>query len=411
MERRVVITAAAALTPIGVTRTQIWDNLVHGVSGVRPLRPDPLLGDRLRCQVFGTIEPPPEIQFERKYRKTMGPVALYACQTAKEVLEQVGFSPDVLTSGRVGVAFGSLHGSPSVQRTVYEAFLSHTDSKFHAISAADYLKAMAHTTAVNIARTFHITGRVISSCTACTTSSQSIGFGYEAIKFGMQDAMLCGGADEYDTTTVAVFDHLQATSTGYNDAPSRTPRPFDAQRDGLVVGEGAGAVMLEELEAAKRRGATILGEVIGFGCGNNGGDMILPNQAGVEQTLRLGLESARLAPDAVDFVSAHATATRMGDVVEALAIRRVFGERAWVTGLKGHLGHTMGACGVIEAIAVLLMMEHNAIVPTLNLEEVDPRCAGVRHTMQVREERIGVAALESFAFGGVNTCLFLRRFE
>jgi len=370
MERRVVITAAAALTPIGVTRAQIWDNLVHGVSGVRPLRPDPLLGARLRCQVFGTIDPPPEIQFERKYRKTMGPVALYACQTAKEVLEQVGLSPEVLASGRVGVAFGSLHGSPSVQRTVYEAFLSHTDSKFHAISAADYLKAMAHTTAVNIARTFHITGRVISSCTACTTSSQSIGFGYEAIKFGMQDAMLCGGADEYDTTTVAVFDHLQATSTGYNGAPSRTPRPFDAKRDGMVVGEGAGAVMLEELEAAKRRGATIL----------------------------------------VDFVSAHATATRMGDVVEAQAIRQKFGERAWVSGFKGHFGHTMGACGVIEAIAVLLMMEHGAIVPTLNLEEVDPRCAVVRHTLQVREERIGVAAVQSFAFGGVNTCLFLRRF-
>jgi 3-oxoacyl-[acyl-carrier-protein] synthase II len=411
MDRRVVITAAAALTPIGVTLPQIWDGLVRGVSGVRPLRPDPFLGEHLRSRVFGTIDPPFDFQFERKHRKTMGPVGLLACQVAREVLDQVGFPPDKLASGRVGVAFGSLHGSPTVQRALYATFSSHSDTKFHAISASDYLKSMVHTTAVNITKLFHITGRVISSNTACTTSSQSIGFGYEAVKFGLQDAMLCGGADEYDTITVAVFDHLLATSTGYNDTPSRTPRPFDAKRDGMVVGEGAGAVMLEELEAAKRRGARILGEVVGFGCGNNGGDMILPNREGVEQTLRLGLEGARLSPDDLDFVSAHATATRMGDVIEAQAIRNVFGERPWVTGFKGQTGHTMGACGAIETIFTLLQIEHGLIVPTRNLEEVDPRCAIVRHTMTPREERIRTAAVQNSAFGGVNTCLFLRRFD
>jgi len=411
MERRVVITAAAAIIPIGTTRERIWDNLVGGVSGVRAMRPDPFLGEHLRSRVFGTVEPPVEFKFERKHRKTMGPVALYACQVAQEVLERSGFPSELLASGRVGVAFGSLHGSMSVQRNLFASFLSHTDSKFHAISASDYLKSMVHTTAVNITRMFHITGRVISSCTACTTSSQSIGYGYEAVKFGLQDAMICGGADEYDTTTVAVFDHLLATSTGFNDRPSATPRPFDRERDGMVVGEGAGAVLLEELEAARRRGAPILAEVLGFGCGNNGGDMILPNREGVEQTLRMGLESARLAPDDVDFVSAHATGTRMGDVVEAQAIGAVFGEHPWVSGLKGHVGHTMGACGVIETFFTLLMLEHGAVVPTLNLHEVDPRCAGVRHTLQVREERIRVAAIQNSAFGGVNTCLLFRRFD
>jgi 3-oxoacyl-[acyl-carrier-protein] synthase II len=411
MERRVVITAAAALTPIGVTLPRIWDSLTRGVSGIRPMRPDPFLGKHLRTKVFGTIEPPLEFQFERKWRKTMGPVAMLACRVAQEVVERSGLSAEALASGRIGVAFGSLHGSPTVQRTLFASFLSNTDSKFHAIQASDYLKAMVHTTAVNITRMLHITGRVISSNTACTTSSQSLGFGYEAVKFGVQEAMLCGGADEYDTTTVAVFDHMLATSTTFNDAPEKTPRPFDARRDGLVAGEGAGAVMLEELEAAKRRGAPILGEVIGFGCGNNGGDMILPNQEGVERTLRLGLENARLAPGDIDFVAAHATATRMGDVVEAQAIRNVFGDRPWVTGFKGHVGHTMGACGVVEAIFTLLQMEHGLVVPTLNLEEVDPRCAVVRHTMQPREERIRVAAINSFAFGGVNTCLFVRRFD
>ncbi|MBI5501376.1 MAG: beta-ketoacyl-[acyl-carrier-protein] synthase family protein [Deltaproteobacteria bacterium] len=411
MERRVVITAASALTPIGVTLPQIWDNLVRGVSGVRPLRPDPMLGTYLRSQVFGTIDPPLEFHFDRKWRKTMGPVGMLACRAAGEVLYQAGLPDAFLSSGRMGVAFGSLHGSLSVQRSLYESFFSHSESRFHAIGASDYLKAMVHTTAVNITRLFHITGRVISSNTACTTSAQSIGFGYEAIRYGLQDAMLCGGADEYDTVTVAVFDHLLATSTTFNDAPSRTPRPFDARRDGMVVGEGAGAVLLEDLDGARRRGAPILGEVLGFGCGNNGGDMILPNLAGVEQTLRMGLENAKLAPDDVDFVSAHATGTRMGDVIEAQAIRNICGERPWVTGFKGHMGHTMGACGAIETILTLLQMKHGLVAPTLNLEEVDPRCAIVRHTMQPREERIRVAAVENFAFGGVNTCLFLRRFD
>lgn len=181
----------------------------------------------------------------------MGPVAYYARQVAKDVLEQSGLDEEFITSGRLGVAFGSIHGSPTVQRDIYKTFFSTCDTKLSSVGAVDYLRSMVHTTAVNITRMFGITGRVISSSTACTTSSQSIGFGYESIKFGMQDAMLCGGADEYDTTTVAVFDNLLACSVKYNDTPECTPRPFDRKRDGLVVGEGGGAVMLEEYEFAK----------------------------------------------------------------------------------------------------------------------------------------------------------------
>ena len=185
-----------------------------------------------------------------------------------------------MTSGRLGVAFGSTHGSPTVQREIYKTFFGGSRSEFSAIGAVDYLKSMVHTTAVNITRMFGITGRVISSGTACTTSSQSIGYGYETVKYGMQDAMLCGGADEYDTTTVAVFDNLLACSTAFNDRPQCTPRPFDVRRDGLVVGEGAGAVFWRSTSMPRRRGAEILGEVIGFACNNNGGDLILPNLDG-----------------------------------------------------------------------------------------------------------------------------------
>ncbi|MCP4691372.1 MAG: 3-oxoacyl-ACP synthase, partial [Desulfobacterales bacterium] len=326
MERRVVITAAAAITPIGRWEDEIVDSLLKGKSGVKPSREDDLLYGLLHSKVHGTVDYPISYDFKRKYRKTMGPVAYYACQVVKDALEASGLEEAFITSGRVGVAFGSLHGSPTVQRRIYKTFFSDSESDFKSIGAVDYLKSMVHTTAVNITKMFGITGRVISSSTACTTSSQSVGLGYEMVKYGMQDAMICGAADEYDTTTVAVFDNLLACSTAFNDTPHQTPRPFDERRDGLVVGEGAGVVVLEDLESAKKRGANILAEVVGFSCNNNGGDMILPNLHGITDTIRLVHKDAGIAPDEVDLVSAHATATKMGDVIEAQAIHKVYGD-------------------------------------------------------------------------------------
>ncbi|HOW57295.1 MAG TPA: beta-ketoacyl synthase N-terminal-like domain-containing protein, partial [Smithellaceae bacterium] len=258
MARRVVITAAAAITPIGHGRDKIVESLQKGISGIKPLREDELLSRYIHSKVYGTVDYPVDYDFKRQYRKTMAPCSYYACQVAKEVLEQSGLTEEFITSGNLGVAFGSIHGSPLTQRDIYRTFFEAKDKKdYQAIGAVDYLKSMVHTTAVNITKMFGITGRVISSGTACTTSSQSIGYGYEAVKFGMQEAMLCGGADEYDTITVAVFDNLLACSTAFNNEPKRTPRPFDNQRDGLVVAEGGGAVLLEEYEFAKKRGAPI----------------------------------------------------------------------------------------------------------------------------------------------------------
>ncbi len=409
MERRVVITEGSAITPIGHGKKEIVKHLAEGISGVKKLRTDGLLSDLIESGVFGTVDYPVEYDFKRQYRKTMGPVAYYACQVAKEVLEASGLDNDFITSGRLGVAFGSTHGSPTVQRQIYKSFFSESRSKLSSIGAVDYLKSMVHTTAVNITKMFGITGRVISSSTACTTSSQSIGFGYEMVKYGMQDAMLCGGADEYDTTTVAVFDNLLACSTEFNDTPHLTPRPFEKRRDGLVVGEGAGAVLLEEYEFAKKRGANILAEVIGFGCNNNGGDLILPNLDGITQTIRLGLRDAAIGPDEVQLVSAHATATKMGDVIEAQAIHRAYGDSPAVTALKSYMGHTMGSCGAIETIISIYMMQEGLIAPTLNLDTIDERCAMIRHAVELRESDIRIAAIQNFAFGGVNTCLIIKK--
>jgi 3-oxoacyl-[acyl-carrier-protein] synthase II len=410
MERRVVITAASAITPIGHAEEDIISSLCEGISGVKPLRKDDLLAPHIHCGVFGTVDYPTPFEFERRYRKTMGPVAFSACQVAKEALEIAGLDPDFVTSGRLGIAFGSTHGSPTVQREIYRIFFSdEASSSFSSIGAVDYLKSMVHTTAVNISKMFSITGRVISSCTACTTSSQSIGYGYEAIKFGMQDAMLCGGADEYDTTTVAVFDNLLACSNAFNDTPHLTPRPFDADRDGLVVGEGAGAVMLEEYEFARKRGANILGEIIGFCCNNNGGDLILPNKNGIIQVIQGSLQNARIGSDEVDYVNAHATATVMGDIIEAKAIHEVYGNVPRVTAMKSYMGHTMGTCGVIETIITLYMMKRNLVPPTLNLERVDERCAMIRHVRELEEAPLSITAVQNFAFGGVNTSLILKK--
>jgi 3-oxoacyl-[acyl-carrier-protein] synthase II len=409
MEKRVVITACSAMTPIGHGKHHILHSLEKGISGVKPLRDDGLLSDYIHSKVFGTIDYPVEFDFKRSHRKTMGPVAFYACQVVKEVLEQAGLDDDFITSGRLGVAFGSTHGSPTIQRNIYKTFFSGSKDRFSTVSAVDYLKSMVHTTAVNITKMFGITGRVISSSTACTTSSQSIGFGYEMVKFGIQDAMICGGADEYDTTTVAVFDNLLACSTAFNDTPHLTPRPFEVLRDGLVVGEGAGAVLLEEYDRAKKRGADILGELVGFSCTNNGGDLILPNSGGIKETIRLGLESAKINAEDVDLISAHATGTKMGDVIEAQAIHSIFEDTVYVTGLKSYMGHTMGTCGVIETIIALYMMEKGFIAPTLNLDNIDKRCAMIKHVVGLRESDIRIAVIQNFAFGGVNTCLILKK--
>lgn len=409
-ERRVVITACSAISPIGHGKSAIVESLLKGISGVKTLPQDELIGRFIHSRVYGTVDYPIEYDFKRQYRKTMGPVAYYACQTAKEVLQQARLPEGFVTGGRLGIAFGSIHGSPTVQRDIYKILFGAGDkAAYQSIGAVDYLKSMVHTTAVNISKMFGITGRIISSGTACTTASQSIGYGYEAVKYGLQDAMLCGGADEHDTITVAVFDNLLACSTAFNDCPDQTPRPFDQTRDGLVVAEGAGALLLEEYEFAKKRGAPILAEVIGFACNSNGGDLILPNLEGISKTLQLGLENAKINASDVDLISAHATATKMGDIIEAQATGAVFGDNPQVVALKSYLGHTMAACGAIETILCLYMMEEGFIAPTLHLEDIDERCVMLRHVQKLVEQKISTVAIQNFAFGGVNTSLLIRR--
>jgi 3-oxoacyl-[acyl-carrier-protein] synthase II len=410
MTRRVVVTGMAGLSPIGQDWKQVRDALRSGRSGVTYMTAwDDIedLDTRLGAPVadFRTPEGWP-----RKKTRAMGRVSRMAARAAELALEDAGLRDDpVLGGGRTGVSYGSSSGSPPAIE-VYSRKLF-TGRTLRGIGANDYLQIMSHTCAANIANLFGLRGRVIPTCTACTSGSQGIGYAYEAIKFGLQDVMLGGGAEELHELDVAVFDVLFSSSTR-NDEPERTPRPFDVARDGLVVGEGAGCFVLEDLERARTRGARIYAEVIGYGTNCDGKHMTNPDPSGMEDVMRLGLAEAGLRGEDVGYVNAHGTATEVGDIAESRATHAVYGDGVAFSSLKGHLGHTLGACGALEAWMTLKMMEEGWFAPTLNLEDLDERCAPLDFVRgRPRELDVDVVASNNFAFGGVNTSLVFRRWR
>lgn len=271
---------------------------------------------------------------------------------------------------------------------------------------------MSHTCAANIAHALNITGRVISPDAACSSSAQAIGLGYEAIKYGQQEIMLCGGSDELNAIVCGSFDLLNATSCRFNERPAETPRPFDRDRDGTVCGEGAGCIVLESLESALNRGADILAELTGFSTSSDGTHLAQPHGKSIEKCIKDALDNANLIPDDIDYINAHATGTILGDVAEAEAVRGVFGGgKALLSSFKGHMGHTLGASGVLELEASVRMMNEGFIIPTLNLKNPGEGCDGINHVTEIQKHPINVFIKNSFAFGGINSVLILRRYD
>ncbi len=253
---------------------------------------------------------------------------------------------------------------------------------------------------------FQVRGPVIASCTACVSGSQGIGFGYEAIKLGRAEIMLAGGAEEMHFMDAGIFEIMRATSTNFNDRPGMTPRPFDQERDGLVVGEGSGCLVVEEYEHARRRDARIYAEILGYGTNCDGSHLTNPSAEGMAGAMLRALEDSKLTADRIQHVNAHATATEAGDIAESQATRSVFGERVPVSAFKGYMGHTLGACGAIESIISIVMMREGFIAPTKNLENPDPACAPIAHVMrEVRDQKFSICMNNNFAFGGINTSL------
>lgn len=345
--------------------------------------------------------------YNRKTTRSMGRVALMATRASELALIDAGLLGDpLLKSGRVGISYGSSAGTPASMSDFGRMVLEKTTDT---INATTYIKMMSHTAPVNLGVFFGITGRIITTSSACTSASQGIGYAYESIKAGHQTIMVAGGAEELDVTDAAVFDTLFATSTR-NDTPELTPRPFDVKRDGLVVGEGASTLILEDLDHALARGAKIYAEVIGFGTNSDGQHVTQPSASTMAIAMQLALNDAGLPPEAIGYVSAHGTATDHGDIAETTATHRVFGERIPISSLKSYTGHTLGACGALEAWTSIEMMRSGWFAPTVNLDQVDPRCGVLDYiTGSGREIDTDVVMSNNFAFGGINTSLIFRR--
>lgn len=410
MMKRVVVTGMGAISPLGHDWTTVLARLRSRRNAVQAM-PEWDVYEGLNTRV-GVPAAPFELpaNYTRKTTRSMGRVALMATRASEMALQHAGLLDDpLLKSGKVGIAYGSSTGTPENMGDFGRML---NDKTVEGITATTYIRMMAHTAPVNIGVFFGITGRIITTSSACTSGSQGIGYAYEAIKSGKQVAMLAGGAEELDATEAAVFDTLFATSVKHNDTPNLTPRPFDADRDGLVLGEGACTLVLEELEHARARGATIHAEILGFGTNSDGAHVTHPNAETMAVAMRLALEDAQLPPDAIAYVNAHGTATDHGDVAETQATHSVFGERVAISSLKSYMGHTLGACGALEAWMSIEMMREGWFAPTLNLETVDPRCGALDYiTGEGRALQTDIVMSNNFAFGGINTSLILSRWK
>ncbi|AZQ51594.1 beta-ketoacyl-ACP synthase [Burkholderia cenocepacia] len=405
--KRVVVTGMGGVTAFGQSWAEIEARLRDGRNAVRCM-PEwdcyEALHTRLACPLPAFELPR---TYPRKKTRSMGPVSMYAVRASELALADAGLGDDPsIRDGRMGVAYGSSSGSVEPIRAF--GTMIETGS-MRDVTSNSYVQMMPHTTAVNVSLFWDLKGRIVPTSSACASGSQAIGYAYEAIATGKQALMLAGGAEELSGPAVAVFDTLYATSTR-NDAANLTPRPFDADRDGLVVGEGAATLVLEEYEHAIARGATIHAEIVGFGCNSDGAHITQPTAETMAVAMRLALGDAALDADAIAYVNAHGTSTDRGDVAESHATASVFGERMPISSLKSYVGHTLGACGALEAWWTIEMMKRNWYVPTLNLDTIDPACAPLDYIVgDARRIDAEFVMSNNFAFGGINTSLIFRR--
>lgn len=405
--QRVVITGMKGVTAFGNSWQQVGERLHQGRNAVRHM------DEWLQYQGLNTHLAAPIDDFilpehyTRKRIRSMGRVSLLSTRATELALEQAGLIGEaVLTNGDTGIAFGSSTGSTKpVSEFATMMLEKHTNN----ITGTTYVQMMPHTTAVNAGLFFGLRGRVIPTSSACTSGSQAIGYAYEAIRHGYQKVMVAGGAEELCPSEAAVFDTLFATSQ-QNDTPELSPRPFDKHRDGLVIGEGAGALILESLDHALARGAHIYGEIVGFATNCDAAHITQPQKETMQICIAQALQQAGIPPSEIGYISAHGTATDRGDVAESHATAAVFGNTTPISSLKSYFGHTLGACGALEAWMSLEMMNEGRFVPTINLTEPDPACGDLDYLMgQSRNIDTEYIQSNNFAFGGINTSLVFRR--
>jgi len=407
MSRRVVITGMAGLTSLGHDWSTIRTRMLQqrtGIGIIDAWTQIDGLHTHLGAPILDFVLP---AHYIRKQTRTMGRVAQLATVACERALADAKLldKSEILTGGRTGIAYGSCAGSSAPLLDLVAIMTEHSVRK---ITATTYIRAMSHTCAINAALFFGISGRIIPTASACTSSSQAIGYAYEAIKAGYQDVMLAGGAEELCPSQTSVFDTLYATSQK-NDTPSLTPRPFDKDRDGLVIGEGAGTLILEDLAHATARGAPIYAEVVGFGTNCDAVHVTQPTADTMQVALQLALVDAGITAADIGYVSAHGTATLRGDLAESIATHQVLGPNIPISSLKGYFGHTLGACGALEAWLSIEMLRNRCFMPTVNLDNVDPALAPLDYIHgQPRTLDCRYIMSNNFAFGGVNTSLIFK---
>lgn len=407
MTHRVVVTGMKGITAFGQHWDEISLRLQQGENAVRHM------DEWLQYQGLSTHLAAPIDDFvlpdhyTRKRIRAMGRVSLLSTRATELALEQAGLlDHPVLTHGETGIAYGSSTGSTQ-PLSEFASMLNekHTNN----ITGTTYVQMMPHTAAVNTGLFFGLKGRVIPTSSACTSGSQAIGYAYETIKHGYQTVMVAGGAEELCPSEAAVFDTLFATSQ-QNDAPKKTPRPFDVQRDGLVIGEGAGTLILESLDHALARGAKIYAEIIGFATNCDASHITQPQKETMQVCMEKSLKQAGLAAAEIGYISAHSTATERGDIAESQATAAVFGNTTPISSMKSYFGHTLGACGALEAWMALEMMNEGRFAPTINLTRPDPACGDLDYIMgESRAIQTAFIQSNNFAFGGINTSLIFKR--
>jgi len=409
--KRVVITGLGAITPMGVGPGPFLDGLAGHRSATVSMR------DQWQhfCNLHSLVAAPgpdlDEKSVPRQNRRSMSRMSFYGYDAARQALADAFGSEsdgrDHFSPGRLGCVIGSTTGSPIALNETFETMLP--DRDIGKLTAVKFFQCVSHTVAMNVAQCLGITGTVLATNAACASGLQAAGAAYDLIRLGRQDAVLCGGAEELHPSVTGSFDVLFAASARYNDTPAETPRPFDRDRDGIVCGEGAGILLLEDLGHARARGAKIYAEVIGYHTCASGDHISQSNRIALNRCLRQALANAKISPEQIDYVNAHAAGTIQGDAEEAAAIREIFGDRVPVSSLKGNIGHTLGASGPIELIATLMMMRDNVIYPTLNLRNPAPDCDGIQHVTSTISRPMDTFIKNSFAFGGINAALVCKK--
>lgn len=405
--RRVVVTGMGIASPLGSTvetafeRLKTYQNCIEYWAELDEIKN---MNTRLCAKVKGFIKPE---HFTRKVTRTMGNVALMSSVVSEEALRDANLLGNpIITNGRCGVAYGSSTGS---MKPIFDFYAIELEKEVKNLNSGSYIKMMTQTTAVNISLYFKTTGRLIPTSTACTSGSLGVGMAYESIKYGQQDIMIAGGAEELHPSQAGVFDTLYATSIK-NNTPNKTPSPFDRDRDGLVIGEGAGTLILEEYEHAKNRGAKIYAEIVGFATNTDGTHITNPNPDTMQIVMENSIKSAGLSANDIGYVNAHGTGTKNGDIAESIATQNAFKRQVPISTIKSYTGHTLGACGAIEAILSIEMMRNKWFAPTLNLNNIDPECGELDYIVgEGRNIDTEYVMSNNFAFGGINTSLIFKR--